>query len=150
MNHYHSYMYYPYHGYWGHQHYPWPHYAYPYMPMVCTGCCQPAHLCRCAKPLAHMKVPQELAVDGASSPKTAFIGGLENVSLSLEYLKTGATPAIKIAITEAGQTTTWDITTIPDGYQIKENFASVAPGAEIEIDVTDCMARLRWCEVICC
>lgn len=125
MNHHHPYMY-----------YPWPYYGYPYGPY--------------AAPLSHMKVPQELAVDAASSPKTAFIGGLTNVALSLEYLKSGTTPSIKIAITESGATTTWDITTIPDGYQVKENFASVAPGAEIEIDVADCMARLRWCEVICC
>ena len=89
-------------------------------------------------------------MDGATSPKQAFIGGLENVSLSLEYLKTGASPAVKVTITEGGSSSTWDIATIPDGYQIKENLATVAPGAGVEIEVTDCLARLRWCEVICC
>lgn len=126
-HHHHPYMYYPYGGFWGHHH-QWGFGPYP----------------------THMKVPQELAVDGTSSPKSVFIGGLASASLSLEYLKTGATPSIKVTITEAGQTATWDITTIPDDYQIKENFAVVSPGAQIEIDVADCMARLRWCEVVCC
>ena len=79
-----------------------------------------------------------------------FIGGSSDVSLSLEYLKTGATATVKVTITESGQTTTWDLDTLPDEYQIKENFTTVSPGAEVLLEVTDCTARLRWCEIVCC
>ena len=57
---------------------------------------------------------------------------------------------VQVTITEDGSSSTWDITTIPDEYQIKENFSTVSPGAEVKLEVTECTARLRWCEVVCC
>ena len=155
MNHIHPHAHYPYchghyYGYYGHPYYHWQYYTIPYHPMVCSTCCQPVHLCQCQKPLSYMKIPQEILADSTTTSQQAFIGGLEDVSLSLEYLKTGASPTVDVTITENGQTSTWNITTIPDEYQVKENFATVSPGAEIKLNVTDCTARLRWCEVICC
>jgi hypothetical protein len=147
MNHQHPYACYPWHGYpW----YQWTYYAVPYYSMYCPSCCQPAHLCQCAKPLTAMKLPQELMADTTNPSSQAFIGGSEDVSLSLEYLKTGTSPTVKVNITENGTTSTWDIATMPDEYQVKENFSTVSPGAQVTLDVVDCTARLRWCEVVCC
>jgi hypothetical protein len=97
-----------------------------------------------------MKLPQELLADATTSSSQTFIGGSHNVSLSLEYLKTGTNPSAKVIITEGGTTSTWDITTMPDEYQIKENFSTVSPGANLTLTVVDCTARLRWCEIVCC
>lgn len=151
MSHIHPNVYNP--GCYSHYGYPyyWQYYTAPsYPPMICNNCCQPAHMCQCAKPLSYMKLPQEIVADATTTTKNAFIGGLEDVSLSLEYLKTGTTPTLKVTITENGSTAAWDITTIPDAYQIKENFTTVSPGAVIKLEVADCTARLRWCEVVCC
>lgn len=125
-------------------------YTMPYQPVICGSCCRPAQWCQCAKPLSYMKLPQEIVADAAATTKNAFVGGLEKASLSLEYLKTGAAPTLKVTITENGTTATWNIASIPDDYQIKENFATVSPGAVIKLDVADCTARLRWCEAVCC
>lgn len=150
MSHIHPHAHYPYcHGqYYGHPYYQWLYFTPAYNPMVCSTCCQPLHMCQCQKPLSPMKIPQELLAE--SSTQQAFIGGSEAVSLSLEYLKTGPSPNIDVKITENGQTSTWNITTIPDEYQVKENFITVSPGAVVDLSTTDCTARLRWCEVICC
>ncbi len=129
--------------------YPY-YYTMPYQSMVCGSCCQPAQSCQCSKQLSYMKLPQEIVADATTTTQDAFIGGLEKVSLSLEYLKAGAAPTLKVTITESGSTATWNIASIPDEYQVKENFATVSPGAVIKLEVADCTARLRWCEAICC
>ena len=150
MHHNHQHACCPNYMYYGYPYYPWPYYAVPYQTMVCSSCYQPVHMCQCAKPLTSMKLPQELLADSTTPSNKIFVGGAQDVSLSLEYLKTGASPTIKVVITENGSSSTWDITTIPDEYQIKENFSTVSPGAQLALQVTDCTARLRWCEVICC
>lgn len=152
MNHIHPHACYPHYGYYGHPYYQWQYYTMPYHTMYCSTCCQPVHLCQCAKPLTYTKLPQELLADATTPTNQIFIGGSEDISLSLEYLKTpGATsPSVKVTITENGSSSTWDITTIPDEYQIKENFSTVSPGAEVKLEVVECTARLRWCEVVCC
>lgn len=150
MNHIHPHTCYPHHGYYGYPYYQSQYYSAPYQMTYCSTCYQPAHLCQNAKPLSYVKLPQELAADSTTLTNQIFIGGSEDISLSLEYLKTGAAPSVKVTITEAGSSSTWDITTIPDEYQIKENFSTVSPGAEVKLEVIDCTARLRWCEAVCC
>lgn len=97
-----------------------------------------------------MKMPQELFIETSPPPKKAFVGGVEDVTLTLEYMKTGANPDVKVTITGTDGTTVWKISSIPDGYHVKDNFATVSPSSEIQIEVTNCTARLRWCEVIPC
>lgn len=141
MSHYHP-MYYPYYG---------GYYAYPWYPWPYTGAgCHPAH--HAPAPLTHMKLPLEILADTATPSAHSFIGGLEDVSLSLEYLKTAASTSaiLKVSVTQAGTTTVTEVTPLADGYQVKENFLTVAPGATVTLDVVDCTARLRWCEIICC
>lgn len=126
------------------------HYYWQHNPDYCTYCGQPYSVCCCDKPLTYMKLPQELLADAATPSRDAFIGGLEQASLTLEYIKAGASPQVKVTITEQGQTATWNITTVPEGYQIKDSFATLEPGAEVKLEVTDCTARLRWCEMVSC
>ena len=135
---------------WSHySYYPYPYFGFPSSYSACCPVCyQPYHLCCCKK--SYMMLPQELFVDPATSPKERFVGGIEDVRLTLEYMKTGASPKVKITITDAEGTTVWDVTTIPDGYHVKDKFATVSPGAKIKVEVTDCRARLRWCEIISC
>jgi hypothetical protein len=99
-----------------------------------------------------MTVPHELAVEPTTSPQQALIGGRCDVRLSLEYLvEAGAgSPEVKVTITSDGTTSTWSDTGIAQGYHVKEDFLSVKPGGKVTIEVTDAVARLRWCEVICC
>lgn len=121
---------YPYYWYWT------PYHAVPY------GGSAPQLTC--------MKLPREIVADATATSKEAFIGGGENASLSLEYLKTGAAPTVKVSITDGGSTMVWSITTVPAEYQIKEHFTTVSPGATVKLDVVDCTARLRWCEIVSC
>jgi hypothetical protein len=139
-------MMYPY--FYSYYYYPWQYAAHP--PAHCHHCGHPGPMCQCAKPLDKMKLPLEIMADATTTTQTSFIGGLEAVSLSLEYLKTGAAPSVKVTITDAGTSTVSDITPIDDGYHVKENFQTVAPGTTVQLDVADCTARLRWCEIICC
>jgi len=144
-------MYYPYFdSNYGYACYQWPYYAIACNQMICSTCCQPAQLCQCAKPLSQMKLPQELLADATTTSAQGFVGGLEDATLSLEYLKTGDEPSLKISITQSGSTSEFNIATIEDGYTVKENFSTVSPGAEIKMEVSNCTARLRWCEIICC
>jgi hypothetical protein len=138
MNHYHP-MYYPYYG----GYYAYPYYPWPYAGM---GCHPMGH----TAPLTHMKLPLEILVDATTTSQSSFIGGLEDAKLSLEYLKTGTSASLKVSVTQAGTTTVTDVTPLADDYQIKENFLTVSPGATVTLDVIDCTARLRWCEIICC
>jgi hypothetical protein len=95
-------------------------------------------------------VPEELYVEGASATNTKFIGGFHDVTLTLEYMKTGASPSLKVTLTDGSETTIWEVTGIADGYKIKEDLTSVSPGTSVKVEATDCTARLRWCEVIAC
>lgn len=99
-----------------------------------------------------MTVPREVEVDPASSPRQALVGGRSDVRLSLEYLVEAgaAAPEVKVTITSDGTAWTWTDTGIAEGYHVKENFSSAKPGAKVTFEATDAIARLRWCETICC
>ncbi|MGE3152113.1 MAG: hypothetical protein AB7G48_10955 [Nitrospiraceae bacterium] len=99
-----------------------------------------------------MLVPQEVVVDNTVTTKEALIGGYGSVHLTLEYLpKEGATSAsIQVSVTLAGNTVTWQETPIAGGYHVKTDFSAAAPGSKVTVEATDVMARLRWCERVCC
>jgi hypothetical protein len=92
----------------------------------------------------------EIAADTASPSKQALVGGEENVHLLLEYSPdTGATsPSVKVTITDSTGDVTFNITTVPAGYNVKRDFASAAPGATVKLDVSACSAHLRWFELV--
>jgi hypothetical protein len=92
--------------------------------------------------------PKELSATTPAPSATATIGGVENAFLSLEYLKDSgaAAPSVKVTITDPSGVGDWNITTIPDGFQTKVDFASAVPGATVKLDVTGCTAQLKWFE----
>jgi hypothetical protein len=99
-----------------------------------------------------MKVPHSVEADSATSSQAVIVGGKSEVSLSLEYLieDGAASPAVKVTASFEGATSTWsDVDTAP-GYHVKDALMSAKPGTKVTIDVTEAMARLRWCETICC
>ncbi len=111
----------------------------PAMPMPCH-------------PPAATTVVRDLEVDAASSPKSALVGGGNEVHLSLEtFVEAGAaSPEVKIVVTENGTSSTISRTGLPVGYEMDEGFLTVSAGAKVEIAANDAIARLRWCEVVCC
>lgn len=115
----------------------------------CPVCWQPYHACCCA-PKPPMHLAQELAVDTVTPSKDTFVGGGRDVLLTLEYMAvTGATsPSVKLEIEDSSGTTNWEITSVPDGYHVKSKFASAAPGAKLILTAAECLARLRWFELV--
>lgn len=97
-----------------------------------------------------MLMPREISVDPGT--QEAFIGGAQDVNLTLEYKPvSGATsPGVKITVTDSDGTSEWNVTSIPDGFHVKSDFASVVPGCTVTLETTECMARLRWCELVSC
>jgi hypothetical protein len=139
---------------------PWMMYYYypqPYMPwqyqywpqQLCPSCRQPNFQCWCnQRPWAIL--PQDIQVDDSSSPKEVFVGGIYDTHFTLEYMPvTGATnPAVKLTITDDGNTSTWDDASISDEYHVKSDFPKVSPGAKATLETTEALARLRWFEVV--
>ena len=123
-----------------------------------TGCCGHAHAgpdsywVHHAGHHAHWYpvVSKELSAMTATPSAQANVGGIASVFLSLDYLKDPAAQAssVKVTITDPSGTGEWNITTIPDGFQEKPDFASAAPGATVKLDVTGCTAQLKWYERI--
>jgi hypothetical protein len=95
-------------------------------------------------------VPKDISADKNTATAQAPIGGAENVFLSLDYVKEAAaeSPSVKVTITDPSGTGEWNITTIPDGFQMKVDFASAAPGASVQLAVNGCTAQLKWFERI--
>ena len=125
--------------------------SYPIEPvyMPWCPCCHPPHQESEGKEEKHSKcVPMEISADTAAPSKDAQVGGTKKVELTLEYTPdSGATaPTIKVVVTESDGSSEWNLTTVPAGYHVRSEFASVAPGAKITLQVSQCMARLRWFE----
>jgi len=118
---------------------------YSYPPPYGYGC-QP---CPCGVPMVSS---YELAVASGAPAAEAFVGGVSDVRLSLEYVvDAGAsTPSIKVTTASPGSTSTWEETTPGTGYQVKSDFMRLQPGTKVTLDVTETAARLRWCETFCC
>ena len=97
-------------------------------------------------------LPQELNVDATNNIASALIGGTVATALTLEYVPdSGASaPTVKVTVEHGGSTSTWEETAIPQGYHVKSQFLSVEPGDKVTLEVAETMARLRWCEAMCC
>jgi hypothetical protein len=100
-----------------------------------------------------MSVPHELDVDVTSPAQEALVGGRCDAHLTLEYLVeagAAATAQVTVTVTSDGTTSTWTDTGISEGYHVKDAFLTVKPGSKVKVEVADAIARLRWCETICC
>ncbi len=118
----------------------------------CASCGKPHDECGCAAESTAM-VPQEVVASTTSpTPAAAFVGGISEVRLTLEYLPDAGSTAATVTLTIAGAegTDTVKLESIPAGYHVKDDLAAVAPGATLTLKVADCTARVRWCEEIVC
>lgn len=127
---------------------PWggPYYvAFIAVPVPCAPVdCKPA--------CSEMVVPREIDVDPAGSPKQGFVGGHSDTHLTLEYLVDAgaASPSVEVKLQSGGTTQTWTATDLAEGYHVEDAFLAADAGSKVSISVTDAVARLRWCERICC
>ena len=84
----------------------------------------------------------------------AFIGGGCCVSLSVEYAPQTPTTAfaVEIGVVDSeGTKMLWIRSEQPGaGYKVKEGIITTKPGAQLYVVVSNCTARVRWCEVFSC
>lgn len=95
---------------------------------------------------------REIAVDAASPSAEGLIGGAGPVRLTLEYLVEpgAAAPELRIGVASGGAMTDWQATALTPGYRTLEPLGPVAAGSKVILKATDALARLRWCETVCC
>jgi hypothetical protein len=107
------------------------------------------HCCNGGSP---MRLPHSIEADEASTSQTVIVGGTGEVSLSIEYLieDGAAAPTVKVTTAFGGGTSTWSAADTAPGYHVEDALLSVKPGTKVTLAVTEAMARIRWCEAICC
>jgi len=105
----------------------------------------------CWTPTWAWVVLNELEVDSTSTSAAAFTGEGGASGASVEYLvdQGAASPAVSVDIVAGGTTTTWTATAIAPGFHA-HRFGPLPQGAKLTLSATDAMARLRWCEPVCC
>jgi len=93
----------------------------------------------------------ELEADSKDPTAAAFTGQGGGSGAIVEYLvdKGASSPAVEVDIAGGGMTTTWKATDVAAGFHA-HRFGGLPPGAKITLKATDAMARLRWCEPVCC
>ena len=100
--------------------------------------------------------PDSLRQVGASAigSDKAFIGGGCCVTLAVEYAPSAATTqfGVVVAVRDSeGTTLIWSRYEQPGtGYRVHECIITTKPGATLTLEVANCTARVRWCEVFSC
>lgn len=99
-----------------------------------------------------MLLGREIEVDAATPSKDGLIGGARPMFLSIEYLvEAGAvSPIVKVITAAGGAHATWSDDTPVEGYTVRQAILSATPGTKVTLQATNAMARLRWCELVCC
>ncbi len=103
-----------------------------------------------ASPTATMV--REIEVDADTPSRQALVGGISDARLTLEYLiEEGADgPSVAVTISAPGQTVNWTATDTTAGYHVHDEFGPAQPGTRVTLEASGALARLRWCEAICC
>jgi len=93
----------------------------------------------------------EVEADPTSPGAASFAGAGGGFGAIVEYLVDAgaAAPAVEVAITSGGSTDDWKDSAIAPGFHI-HHLGHLPPGAKITLTATEAMARVRWCETICC
>jgi hypothetical protein len=93
----------------------------------------------------------ELEVDTSSTTASAFTGTGGASGATVEYLvDQGATsPSVSVNIAAGGLTTAWTDTAIAPGFHFHQ-FGPLPHGAKLTLTASNAIARLRWCEPVCC
>lgn len=100
---------------------------------------------------------ETVVVTGAGK---AIIGGGCCVQLSVEYMPaaavvnvdspTGQKCAVTVEVVDSeGCTLAWH-KVFQEGYHVKESIITTYPGAQLGVQVTNAIARVRWCEIFSC
>jgi hypothetical protein len=99
-----------------------------------------------------LRVPRHLEVQQSTTPQSAFVGGNEEVLLSVEYLvETGAaSPSVSLTTASDGSSSTWTDSTPALGYHVQEALLRVKAGTKLTLAVVNVDARVIWCESIYC
>jgi hypothetical protein len=99
-----------------------------------------------------MLLAREIDVDTATPSKDGLVGGARPVFLSLEYLVDAgaASPTVKVVTASGGSSATWSDDAPVEGYTVRQAVLSAAPGTKVTVAVNNAIARLRWCELVCC
>ena len=61
-----------------------------------------------------------------------------------------ASPTVKVTTAAAGSSATWSDDAPAEGYTVRQAVLSAAPGTKVTLAVNNAIARLRWCELVCC
>ncbi len=117
-------------GYWNHHHGQWKH----------------------EHGFAGALLVREVDADTTTTSSDGLVGGARPVFLSLEYLvDAGASsPSVTVTTADGSSSATWSDATPPTGYTVRQAVLSAAPGTKVTLAVNNAMARLRWCELVCC
>jgi hypothetical protein len=99
-----------------------------------------------------MLLAREVDVDTTTPSKDGMVGGSRTVSLSIEYLVDAgaASPSVKLTTTVGSSSATWSDDTPAEGYTVHQAVLNAAPGTKVTLAVNNALARLRWCELVCC
>ena len=97
-------------------------------------------------------LPREIAVDAANPSRSDIIGGRADSTLTIEYVVNpgAAAPSVEVELVAAGSTATWTATELGEGYHAHEAVLQAVAGTMVTLTVAEGIARLRWCERICC
>lgn len=97
---------------------------------------------------------QDAALSRLGTIGKTFIGGGCCVTLAVEYAPSAATAAFGVAVAvkdSEGTTMIWSRQEpVGTGYRVHECIISTKPGATLILEVSNCTARVRWCEVFSC
>ena len=101
---------------------------------------------------AAMLLAREIDADTAAPSKDGLVGGERPVFLSLEYVVDAgaASPTVKVTTASGGSSATWSDDAPAEGYTVRQAVLSAAPGTKVTLAVNNVVARLRWCELVCC
>ena len=99
-----------------------------------------------------MLLAREIDADATTTSQDGLVGGARPVFLSLEYLvDAGASsPSVTVTTAAGGSSATWTDDSPPQGYTVRQAVLSAAPGTKVTLAVNNAIARLRWCELVCC
>ena len=99
-----------------------------------------------------MLLAREIDADTTTTSKDGMVGGERPVFLSLEYIVDAgaASPTVKVTTAAGSSSATWTDDAPAEGYTVRQAVLSAAPGTKVTLDVNNAIARLRWCELVCC
>lgn len=91
---------------------------------------------------------RELLATTAAPEASTIIGGEEAVAITLEFLAdTGAeSPSATLTIDDGTGATAIEEKDFGAEYQTRSGYFDLLPGTKLQLNVTNCTARVRWIE----